>query len=153
MYGITAIDIARQVRQAFFGEEVQRIQRADDDIKVMLKLPKNERDNLVTLENMRIRTPQGIKVPLYAVANVKEVEGKATIVRVDGKRVVEVTSDVDVSKNTSSMILQTIVWPGGPFEGQPMGKLKKVMDKTPGVDFALAGEPAEQSEQLDDILL
>ena len=153
VYGITAMDIARQVRQAFFGEEVQRIQRADDDIKVMLKLPKDERDSLVTLENMRIRTPQGIKVPLYAVANVKEVEGKATIVRVDGKRVIEVTSDVDVSKNTSSMILQTIVWPGGPFEGQPMGKLKKVMDKTPGVDFALAGEPAEQSEQLDDILL
>ena len=153
VYGITAMDIARQVRQAFFGEEVQRIQRADDDIKVMLKLPKDERDSLVTLENMRIRTAQGIKVPLYAVANVKEVEGKATIVRVDGKRVIEVTSDVDVSKNTSSMILQTIVWPGGPFEGQPMGKLKKVMDKTPGVEFALAGEPAEQSEQLDDILL
>jgi multidrug efflux pump subunit AcrB len=153
VYGITTMDIARQVRQAFFGEEVQRIQRADDDIKVMLKLPKNERENLITLENMRIRTAQGTKVPLYAVANIKEVEGKAAIVRVDGKRVIEVTSDVDVSKNTSSMILQTIVWPGGPFEGEPMGKLKQVMDKTPGVDFALAGEPAEQSEQLDDILL
>ena len=153
VYGITTMDIARQVRQAFFGEEVQRIQREDDDIKVMLKLPKDERDNLITLENMRIRTPQGIKVPLYAVANIKEVEGKSAIVRVDGKRVIEVTSDVDVSKNTSSMILQTIVWPGGPFEGEPMGKLKKVMDKTPGVDFALAGEPAEQSKQLDDILL
>ena len=153
VYGITTMDIARQVRQAFFGEEVQRIQRADDDIKVMLKLPKDERENLITLENMRIRTAQGTKVPLYAVANIKEVEGKAAIVRVDGKRVIEVTSDVDVSKNTSSMILQTIVWPGGPFEGEPMGKLKKVMDKTPGVDFELAGEPAEQSEQLDDILL
>ena len=153
VYGITTIDIARQVRQAFFGEEVQRIQRADDDIKVMLKLPKEERDNLVTLENMRIRTSQGIKVPLYTVANVKEVQGKATIVRVDGKRVVEVTSDVDVSKNTSSMILQQLVWPGGPYEGQPMRKMKAVMDKTPGVEFALAGEPAEQSEQLDDIML
>ena len=153
VYGITTMDIARQVRQAFFGEEVQRIQRTDDDIKIMLKLPKEERDNIITLENMRIRTPQGIKVPLYAVAKVKEVQGKAAIVRVDGKRVVEVTSDVDVSKNTSSMILQTLVWPAGPYEGKPMGKLKKVMNKTPGVDFELAGEPAEQAEQLDDILL
>lgn len=153
VYGITTIDIARQVRQAFFGEEVQRIQRADDDIKIMLKLPKKERDNLITLENIRIRTPQGIKVPLYAVAKVQEVPGKAAIVRVDGKRVIEITTDVDVSKNTSSMILSQLVWPGGPKEGQPYRKLKKITDKTPDVEFALAGEPAEQAEQLDDILL
>ncbi|HIF29780.1 MAG: efflux RND transporter permease subunit [bacterium] len=153
VYGLTTMDIARQVRQAFFGEEVQRIQREDDDIRIMLKLPKKERDNMVTLENMRIRTAQGIKVPLYAVANVKEVAGKATIVRINGKRVVEVSSDVDVSKNTSGMILQTIVWPAGPYEGQPMRKLKEIMDKTPGVAFALAGEPAEQADQLEDIML
>jgi len=153
VYGITTMDIARQVRQAFFGEEVQRIQRADDDIKIMLKLPKEERDNMKTLENMRIRTPQGIKVPLYAVANIKEVEGKTAIVRVNGKRIIELTADVDVAKNTSSMILQQIVWPGGPYEGQPMRKFKEIMDKTPGVEFALDGEPAEQSEQLDDILV
>ena len=153
VYGLTTMDIARQVRQAFFGEEVQRIQREDDDIRIMLKLPKKERDNMVTLENMRIRTAQGVKVPLYAVANVKEVAGKAAIVRINGKRVVEVSSDVDVSKNTSGMILQTIVWPAGPYEGQPMRKFKEIMDKTPGVAFALAGEPAEQAEQLDDIML
>ena len=153
VYGLTTMDIAHQVRQAFFGEEVQRIQRNDDDIKVMLKLPKNERENMTTLENMRIRTAQGIKVPLYAVANVREIEGKAAISRIDGKRVIEVTSDVDISQNTASMILQRIVWPAGPLEGQPMLKFKKIMDKTPGVGFALAGEPAEQSEQLDDIIL
>ena len=55
-YGLTTAVIANQVRQAFYGEEVQRIQRQDDDIKVMLKLTKNERDNSRTLENLRIRT-------------------------------------------------------------------------------------------------
>ncbi len=153
VYGLTTMDIARQVRQAFFGEEVQRIQREDDDIRVMLKLPKKERDNMVTLENMRIRTAQGIKVPLYAVANVKEVAGKAAISRINGKRVIEVSSDVDISKNTSSMILQSIIWPAGPYEGQPMRKFKEIMDKTPGVAFALSGEPAEQADQLSDIML
>ena len=153
VYGLTTMDIARQVRQAFFGEEVQRIQRKDDDIRIMLKLPKKERDNMVTLENMRIRTAQGVKVPLYAVANVKEVAGKAAISRINGKRVIEVSSDVDISKNTSSMILQSIIWPAGPYEGQPMRKFKEIMDKTPGVAFALSGEPAEQADQLSDIML
>ena len=148
-YGLTTATIANQVRQAFYGEEVQRIQREDDDIKVMLKLTKNERDNSRTLENLRIRTNTGIKIPLYAVAKVKEIPGKSAIKRIDGKRVVEVTSDVDISKNTSSMILSTMIGP----EGNPMNSLKNILDKEPGVSFSLAGEPAEQAEQLQDIFV
>ena len=90
-YGLTTAVIANQVRQAFYGEEVQRIQRQDDDIKVMLKLTKNERDNSRTLENLRIRTNNGIKIPLYAVAKVKEIPGKSAIQRIDVKRVVAVS--------------------------------------------------------------
>ena len=148
-YGLTTAVIANQVRQAFYGEEVQRIQRQDDDIKVMLKLTKNERDNSRTLENLRIRTNNGIKIPLYAVAKVKEIPGKSAIKRIDGKRVVEVTSDVDISKNTSSMILSTMIGP----EGNPINSLKNILDKEPGVSFSLAGEPAEQAEQLQDIFV
>ena len=148
-YGLTTAVIANQVRQAFYGEEVQRIQREDDDIKVMLKLTKNERDNSRTLENLRIRTNNGIKIPLYAVAKVKEIPGKSAIKRIDGKRVVEVTSDVDISKNTSSMILSTMIGP----EGNPINSLKNILDKEPGVSFSLAGEPAEQAEQLQDIFV
>ena len=148
-YGLTTAVIANQVRQAFYGEEVQRIQRQDDDIKVMLKLTKNERDNSRTLENLRIRTNNGIKIPLYAVAKVKEIPGKSAIKRIDGKRVVEVTSDVDISKNTSSMILSTMIGP----EGNPINSLKNILDKEPGVSFSLAGEPAEQAEQLQAIFV
>ena len=148
-YGLTTAIIAKQVRQAFYGEEVQRIQRQDDDIKVMLKLTKIERDNARTLENLRIRTNTGIKIPLYAVAKVKEIPGKSAIKRIDGKRVVEITSDVDISKNTSSMILSTIIGP----EGNPINSLKNILDKEPNVSFALAGEPAEQAEQLQDIFV
>ena len=148
-YGLTTAVIANQVRQAFYGEEVQRIQRQDDDIKVMLKLTKNERDNSRTLENLRIRTNNGIKIPLYAVAKVEEIPGKSAIKRIDGKRVVEVTSDVDISKNTSSMILSTMIGP----EGTPINSLKNILDKEPGVSFSLAGEPAEQAEQLQDIFV
>ena len=148
-YGLTTAMIAKQVRQAFYGEEVQRIQRQDDDIKVMLKLTKSERDNARTLENLRIRTKTGIKIPLYAVAKVKELPGKSAIQRIDGKRVVEITSDVDISKNTSSMILSSMLGP----EGNPIRDFKNILSKEPDVSFALAGEAAEQAEQLQDIFV
>ena len=148
VYGITTFEIAKQVRQGFFGEEVQRIQREDDDIRVMLKLPKEERKTMSTLENMRIRTNQGIKVPLYSVAKINEVEGSSSIRRVDGMRVVGVSSDVDVTKNTSTMILQKLL----NADSQPIGPLSDILQEHRDVDFELAGEAAEQAEQLQDIL-
>ena len=147
VYGITTLDIAKQVRQAFFGEEVQRIQRDDDDIRVMLKLPKEERRTMATLENMRIRTNQGIKVPLYSVARIQEIEGYSKIKRSDGMRVIEVQAEVDVLKNTSGMILQNLI--GG--ESKPKGELAIILDQYQDIQFALGGEPKEQAEQLEDI--
>jgi len=149
-YGITNIEIARQIRQSFYGEEVQRIQRGDDDIKVMLKLPREERESLSTLNNLRIRTSQGFKVPLYSVANIVETEGKSAITRIDGKRVIQVTADVDITKNTSTMILGSML----NAENKPKGELKRILEQKNGrVDFALAGEAAEQAEQLNDIFI
>ena len=148
VYGITTLDIAKQVRQAFFGEEVQRIQRDGDDIRVMLKLPKEERRTMATLENMRIRTNQGIKVPLYSVARIQEIEGYSKIKRTDGMRVIEVQAEVDISKNTPGMILQNLI--GG--ESKPKGELVVILDQYQDIQFALGGEPKEQAEQLEDIL-
>ena len=147
VYGITTLDIAKQVRQAFFGEEVQRIQRDDDDIRVMLKLPKEERRTMATLENMRIRTNQGIKVPLYSVARIQEIEGYSKIKRSDGMRVIEVQAEVDISKNTPGMVLQNLIG----NESTPKGELAIILDQYQDIQFALGGEPKEQAEQLEDI--
>jgi multidrug efflux pump subunit AcrB len=57
--GLTPRDIARQVRQAFFGEEVQRIQRGRDEVRVFVRYPENLRDDLSALSSLRIRTPDG----------------------------------------------------------------------------------------------
>ena len=141
------MDIAKQVRQAFFGEEVQRIQRDDDDIRVMLKFPKEERQTMATLENMRIRTNQGIKVPLYSVASVQEIEGYSKIKRSDGRRVIEVQADVDIAKNTSGMILQNLL----NNENLPRGELAAILNQYQDINFELGGEPKEQAEQLEDI--
>ena len=69
--GLTLQDLGRQVRQAFYGEEAQRIQRGRDDVRVMVRYPRDERRSLGDLENMRIRTPDGGAVPFGHVAQVE----------------------------------------------------------------------------------
>ena len=93
--GLTLSDLARQVRQAFYGEEAQRIQRGRDDVKVMVRYPVAQRRSLADLENLRIRTPAGGEVPFYAVARADMGRGYASIRRSDRQRVVQVTADVD----------------------------------------------------------
>ena len=76
--GLTLQDLGRQVRQAFYGEEAQRIQRGRDDIRVMVRYPRDDRRSLGDLENMRIRTPNGAEVPFGQVAQVEP--GSADVV-------------------------------------------------------------------------
>ncbi len=93
--GLTLNDLARQVRQAFYGEEAQRIQRGTDDIRVMVRYPEAERKSLDNLENMRIRTNDGTEVPFSTVADVTLGNGYSSIQREDQRRVVSVIGDVN----------------------------------------------------------
>ncbi|MCH8084682.1 MAG: efflux RND transporter permease subunit, partial [Myxococcales bacterium] len=93
--GITLEDLSRQVRQAFYGAEAQRIQRGRDDIRVMVRYPRDQRRSLSDLDNLRIRAPGGGEVPFYAVARIERGRGYATINRADRRRVINVTADVD----------------------------------------------------------
>lgn len=65
--GISLGDIARQVRQAFYGEEVQRLQRGPDTLKVMVRYPIEERSSIAALENMHIRTASGHAITLILI--------------------------------------------------------------------------------------
>ena len=82
--GLTLNDLARQVRSAFYGAEAQRVQRGDDDVRVMVRFPESERNSIGNLEDMYIRTPQGTEVPFYSVARFELGRGYSTIKRVDG---------------------------------------------------------------------
>ena len=66
--GLTLNDLARQVRFAFYGSEAQRIQRGQNDVRVMVRFPESERTSIGNLEDMYIRTPAGAEVPFYSVA-------------------------------------------------------------------------------------
>ncbi len=88
--GLTQQLLAQQIRQAFFGEEAQRVQRGIDDIRVMVRLPREQRESLYTLDRMRIRTPQGANVPLSTVAEVAFTKAPSSVQRKDGSEILRI---------------------------------------------------------------
>lgn len=92
--GITVSDIAHQTRQSFYGEEVQRIPRSKEDVRVMLRYPAEERRSLDQLNIMRIRNADNIDIPLLDVANVELVPGFTSIQRVDRRRTIGISAEV-----------------------------------------------------------
>ncbi|MFP4351889.1 MAG: efflux RND transporter permease subunit [Puniceicoccaceae bacterium] len=93
--GFSQADLARQVRGAFFGEEVQRIQRGRDEIKIMARYPEAERDSLAALESLWIRNAAGEPMPIRSAARLEMGEGFAEITRIDRRRAVNVFADAD----------------------------------------------------------
>lgn len=133
--GLTVEDLGQQVRQAFYGEEAQRVQRGRDDVRVMVRFPEAERNTLGSLENMRIRTQAGIEVPIASVAEMKLSQGYSTIKREDGARIIRVIADVDRSLITPEEILRAL--------GETT--LKDIVEQYPGISYRMAGE-AEENE-------
>jgi multidrug efflux pump subunit AcrB len=93
--GVTMRGLARQVRQAFYGEEALRIQRGRDDVKVMVRYADQQRSSLSGFEEMRIRTGDGREIPIEEVADIAHGRAYSIINRVDRKRTVTVISDID----------------------------------------------------------
>jgi len=106
--GLTLTSLGRQVRQAFYGEEAQRIQRGRDELKVMVRYPEAERRSVSDLENMWIRTPSGDEVPFYQVAEVKIGTGFSSITRVNQKRSITISADIDPAKVESRKVIEEV---------------------------------------------
>jgi multidrug efflux pump subunit AcrB len=86
-------DLARQVREAFYGAEAQRIPRTKEDVRVMVRYPERERISVDSLNEMRVRTPGGDEVPFDTVAEVHYQPGYLTIDRLNRKRTLKITAD------------------------------------------------------------
>ncbi|WP_193211024.1 efflux RND transporter permease subunit [Luteolibacter marinus] len=98
--GLTQAELARQIRSAFFGEQAQRVQRDRDDIRVMVRLPLDQRQSLHTLDQLHIRTPDGGNAPFHTVAEGKFVPARSDIQRVDGAQVISIRAQpVDETVN------------------------------------------------------
>ncbi len=139
--GLTQADLALQVRQAFYGEEVQRMQRGRDDVRVMVRYPEAERRSLGSLEDMRIRTRDGVEVPFSAVAEAKVTRGFANIQRTDRQRIVTVTANVDRVETTPAIILDQ-------FEAW----FPELSERFPNLQYRYGGEAREQSSTASGIV-
>ncbi len=80
-------DISKQMRTAFYGQQIQKIQRGEDEIKVMLKLPKEMRNSIHTLESLRINLKNGQTAPFSQLATITESTTPARIIREDNSRI------------------------------------------------------------------
>ncbi len=136
--GLSLENVGRQVRQAFYGAEAQRIQRGRDEVKVMVRYPASERLSLADVENMRIRLPDGTAVPFGAVASVVEDRGPSSILRRDRYRTVTITADLDEGSANAGEILTDM-------EGVVLPDL---LAEFPGVSFVFDGEESERREAL-----
>ena len=140
--GLTLSDLARQIRQGFYGDEAQRIQRGRDDIRVMVRYPEDQRKSLADIENIRIRLPDGTQIPFKTVAEVQYGRGYSTIRRIDRRRVVSVSADVDEAVANSKEI------------NSELGKsvLPNLMREFPGLQYRFAGEQREMQESLSSLI-
>jgi len=134
--GLSMEDLARQVRQAFYGEEAQRIQRGRDEVKVMVRYPARERVSLADLDELRIRTRDGAEVPFWSVAEASYGRGFADIQRTNRERVVNVTADVDRSKVTPNEVMADL----------RANVLPELRERFPGIDVGTEGEMEDQSK-------
>ena len=93
--GVTVKDIGNQIRQAYFGEEVQRIARNGEDVRVVLRYPEQDRHSLYSLDRMYIRADNGDEIPLSTLADISYVPGYTKIERLDRRRSIAITANVD----------------------------------------------------------
>ncbi len=140
--GLKLSDLARQIRAGFYGEEVQRVQRGEDEVKVMVRYPRDERDSVGYLDNVRIRTPDGGLVPFHAVAEIELTESPTTIRRFDRERAIGVTAEVDKEHYEPGKITQDIL----------TQDLPAVLAQYPGVHYRLSGATESQQEVQRDLV-
>jgi len=107
--GINSASLGRQLRDTFYGAEAQRIQRGNDEVKVMVRYPREEREAVSDLQNMYIRSPDQAYIPLSSVADIKFEPGFSQRKRIDGERSINVTAQVDKEFTSPSSVTSDVM--------------------------------------------
>jgi len=139
--GVSAIDIAKQIRQAFYGEEAARVQRGKEDVKVMVRYDKESRRKVSSVQDMRIKTSDGRAIPMEVVADISSGRAYSVINRSDGKRIITVMSDLDESVGNANEIVSDL----------KADFLPNLLKKYPGVKFDLEGQAKRTKESIDSL--
>ena len=135
--GLTANDVARQLRSAFYGAEALRQQRGRNEVKVMVRLPKADRVREYDVESFIVQIPAGLDVPLGQVTEVKRGRAYTVINRRDGRRTVSVTADV-VPHDDTEQVLATV----------RASILPNLIAEYPGLSCSFQGHQEDMRESL-----
>jgi len=133
---LTLDQFARQVRAAFFGSEALRVQRGREEMPVYVRLPEDERNSPADIEDYLVRTPQGGEVPLGQVAHVGLARSPTTIQRLDERRAITVTANVDNSVVTGQSVTSNL----------ERNLLARLGTEHPGFTYSHGGEQRQQRE-------
>jgi multidrug efflux pump subunit AcrB len=136
IYGLTLQDLAAQTRDGFFGIEATTVQRGADNVAVVVRFPREQRNSLSDLLDTRIATASGDLIPLGSVAQIEEAVAATQILRRDGRQITTVTSDLDTAVATSGQVNAIItadILPG-------------LAERYPGLIVSLGGEQREQGD-------
>ena len=139
--GLTQADVARQLRRSFFGEEVHRIQRGRDELRVMVRYPKDERQQISDIYNSRIRLNDGTELPLVTVARLIDSRSFSSIQRINGLRTLTVSAEIDTSvltPNEASALVETNIIP-------------KLKEQVFGLRVEATGASEEQNRDLESL--
>lgn len=140
--GLTLIDVTQQVRQAFYGQEVQRLPRGGEDVRVMVRYPRDARESLDAINQLRIRTPDGREIPLAAIAEAEFAPGINRIQRRERQRTVRVSaevSDPDAARAIRRQITEEF--------------LPAWQERYPGVSVGAIGQAEGEAEFMGQIVI
>jgi len=139
--GLQAAEIARQLRQAYYGAEVMRQQRGRNEVKIMVRLPKEQRVSEYFLEEMILRTPDGGEVPLKEVVSLERDRADTSIERRNGRRVVTVSADV-TPRSQAGQVMEAMV----------SDILPKLQSRYEGLSYSFEGRQADRKESVQSLL-
>ena len=139
--GLTASEVARQVRSCFYGAEALRQQRGRNELKVMVRLPKSQRVSEYDLESLLIRTPAGREVPVRQAATSKRDRAYTVINRREGRRTVTVTADCTPASRAGQVL-----------EALKAGALPELQQRFPGLQYGFEGKQADMRESMASLI-
>ena len=140
--GFTLEEVINQVRWAFYGNEVQRLQRGKDDLKVMVRLPRSERLSVENMERLSLRSPlTGEEVPLTQVVVPSEGRGASSISRIGRQRSIKVSADVDPALANQTDVQNKFI----------KDILPQVIEAHPSVRYSFTGEVKDRSDSMSQI--
>ena len=136
--GVSNAQIAMELRRSLEGTTVATIKKSDEDVEIVVRLDEEHRSSEEALKNIEVLNKQGRSIKVRQVANFIEVEGAYMIRRLDRKRTVAITGEVDLTKSTSAAVNKKL----GPY-------LDKKLERNPEITYALSGENKDTQESLE----